>query len=174
MNNNRPELMERVGQCLQMPFRPCRYVSRNNPTARMYFGPYRSTPTRLIGLATKGAFFNSEGSVSREYPLITTNGTPRSCKAFATSTELPSRRRTSSRAPSGGSLPNQAHREISSINRTNYGKSVVCYGVRKTLCSHIVVFDDQNSLTIQIKPPTFEDGQCARRLTCASGSQGGG
>jgi hypothetical protein len=49
---------------------------------------------------------------------------------------------------------NQAHREISSINRTNYRKSVVCNGVRKTLCNHIVVFDDQNSLTIQIKPPT--------------------
>jgi hypothetical protein len=26
--------------------------------------------------------------------------------------------------------------------------------VRKTLCNHIVVFDDQNSLTIQVKPPT--------------------
>ena len=31
----------------------------------------------LIGLATKGASFNSGGSVSREYPLITTKGTPR-------------------------------------------------------------------------------------------------
>jgi hypothetical protein len=68
-------------------------------------------------------------------------------------------------------LANQAHRAICSINRTNYSKPVVRNGVRKTLCGQIVVFDDQNSLTIQIKPPTFEDRQCAHKLTCASGSQ---
>jgi hypothetical protein len=68
-------------------------------------------------------------------------------------------------------VANQAYRAISGINRTNYSKPVVRNGVRKTLCGQIVVFDDQNSLTIQFKPPTFEDRQCAHKLTCASGSQ---
>jgi hypothetical protein len=36
---------------------------RVDPTAGMYFGPYRSADS-LIGLATKSAFFNSGGSVS--------------------------------------------------------------------------------------------------------------
>ena len=70
----------------------------------MCFGPYRSTPTRSSAWRQK-APSSTPGEVSGKMSFITTNGTPRSRKAFATSTELPSRRRTSSRAPSGGSWP---------------------------------------------------------------------
>jgi hypothetical protein len=103
-NVGRPELID-LAMAYRCLSKALQVSSGGNPTCSNVLRAVSINSDSLIGLATKGAFINSGGSVSREYPLITTNGTPRFCSAFATSTALPSRRRTSSRTPSGGSCP---------------------------------------------------------------------
>ena len=107
-------------------------------------------------LGNKRRSFQLPGRLSREYPLITTNGTPRARKTFATSTALPSRRSDVEQSSIRRLLSNQAHRAVSSINRTNDGKPEVRKGVRKTFCCQKVVFDDQNSFTIANQAPDLQ------------------